>query len=127
MKEPAGVISVTTNGHTYQGSALHPPGLTLFQRDPTAEVLGGAFVFGGLLVGWIELIYRLRRESKERGVAAIIVGSLLVMFSLFGLIVGVASIGLVGALLIWSGVSSSKRQHPPTSDPNPGNTIGISS
>jgi len=53
-----------------------------------------------MLVAAIDVAERRRRKYSGRGTASVIVGALLVAFSLFGLLWGLASIGVVGLLLI---------------------------
>jgi uncharacterized membrane protein len=99
--EPAGVLSVTTNGHTYAGN---PPALTLFQRDPASFATIVIVLGAGLLVSTIDLVMRFVQRTSRRGMAAVVAGSAVVVVSLFGLLVGLPGVGLVGALLIYSGL-----------------------
>jgi uncharacterized membrane protein YhaH (DUF805 family) len=53
-----------------------------------------------ILVALIDVTVRGRRDVGSAGIATAIVGALLVAFSLFGLLWGLASVGVVGLLLI---------------------------
>jgi hypothetical protein len=67
----------------------------------------------GLLVATVDLVLRVIQRSERFGGGAVIVGAMVALFSLFGLLYGVASIGVVGVLLILSGQplkKSSKHQ-----------------
>ncbi|HEY5093280.1 MAG TPA: hypothetical protein VII60_08435 [Acidimicrobiales bacterium] len=99
VAEPIGVLSITVNGHTYTGN---PPALTLFEKDGVSSLTIVIVPLVGLLVGAASLEVRTRRRTSAQGAAALIVGACLALFSLFGLLWGVASIGVVGALVILS-------------------------
>ncbi|MHB1087864.1 MAG: hypothetical protein ACYC19_03755 [Acidimicrobiales bacterium] len=103
VPEPLGMTAITTNGHTYYGN---PPALTLFERDPVSFVTVSIILGAGLLVATADLIVRSARRTPRAGTAAIVAGAIVVLISLFGLLIGVAGVGVVGALLIASGVSS---------------------
>jgi len=113
IAEPSGVLSITTNGHTYSGN---PPALTLFERDSVSALNIVVAPLLGLLVGAASLSFRLRRGSGTAGVLAIIVGGFLALFSLFGLLWGVASIGVVAVLVILSARPIATR---PVATPSP--------
>ncbi len=102
LREPLGTTSITTNGHTYFGN---PPALTLFERDPVSFSIIAAVLATGLLIGSIDLLVRFRQHSFRRGIAAIVAGAVVLLVSSFGLIIGVAGIGVVGVLLIASGIA----------------------
>lgn len=97
INEPPGVQSITLNGHTYVGS---PPALSLMQRDPNAVLLAAVLVLVAILVAAVDVDRRRRRDDRRPGVASVIVGVLLVLFSLFGLGWGLASLGVVGLLVV---------------------------
>ena len=106
VPEPLGMTSITTNGHTYVGN---PPALTLFQRDPVSFVTIAVTLGAGLLVGLIDLIVRSKRRSDRVGAAVIFAGAIVLLVSLFGLLLGVLGVGVVGVLLIASGLPSRRR------------------
>lgn len=106
VAEPSGVTSITTNGHTYFGN---PPALSLFERDPVSFVTVSVTLGAGLLVAMIDLVVRSLQRTSRSGTAAIVAGALVVLVSLFGLLIGLAGVGVVGALLIASGVSSRRQ------------------
>lgn len=99
IDEPAGVLSITINGHTYTGN---PPALTLVERDPFSIYLGLAIVGAAILTAVIEATALTRRQSDARAVASAVGGGLLVAYSLLGLLWGLLSIGVVGGLLALS-------------------------
>ena len=86
----------------------HPRALSLLERDPVS----GAFVLGamavGVLVGFADAMMAARSRQGSSGVASIIAGVLVVLFSMFGLLYGIASIGLVGLLIVLSGLEGRK-------------------
>jgi hypothetical protein len=107
VPEPKGVLGVTINGNTYVGN---PPSLTLFQRDPVSFVTVVVVLFAGLLAATIDLVMRYARRSSRTGTVAIVAGGAVVLISLFGLLVGLAGVGVVGALLILSGLASGRER-----------------
>ncbi len=97
VNQPIGELTVTIGGHTYTGD---PPALTLYQSDAAAVLVLTAVVATALLAVLVDVAVRRRRNYEGVGVASVIVGGLLLVFSLFGLLWGVASFGVVGALLL---------------------------
>ncbi|HUX05050.1 MAG TPA: hypothetical protein VMV53_09145 [Acidimicrobiales bacterium] len=97
INEPSGVQSITMNGRTYVGS---PPALSLFERDNFSVLLAMVLVTVAILVAFLDVTSRRRRADRRPGPATVVAGSLLVAFSLFGLLWGILSIGVVGLLLI---------------------------
>lgn len=108
LRAPLGTTSITTNGHTYIGN---PPALTLFERDPVSFSIVAAVLGIGLLIGSVDLLVRFRQHSFRRGIAAIVAGAVVLLVSSFGLIIGVAGIGVVGALLIASGIAQTRGEN----------------
>jgi hypothetical protein len=103
VPEPQGVLSVTINGHTYVGN---PPALTLFQRDTVSFVTVIIVLGAGLLAATIDLVMRFLQHSTRIGTLAIVAGGAVVLVSIFGSLVGLAGVGVVGLLLIFSGLAS---------------------
>lgn len=101
LPESSGVLSVTTNGHTYTG---HPPALTLFQRDPVSFATIAIVLSAGLAVATIDLVVRAVQHTNRVSGGAVAAGAMIILFSFFGLLLGVASLGVVGLLLIFSGL-----------------------
>lgn len=99
INEPAGVLSITINNTTYAGN---PPALSLFQRDPLSIYLALAVVCAALAFSVVDALGLARRAPGERSIVAAVAGALLVAFSLFGLLWGLLSIGVVGVLLVIS-------------------------
>ncbi|MHB1208199.1 MAG: hypothetical protein ACYC1I_00650 [Acidimicrobiales bacterium] len=103
VPEVPGMTSITTNGHTYYGN---PPALTLFERDPVSFVTVSITLGAGLLVATIDLIASSMQRITRSGTAAVVSGAIVLLISLFGLLVGVAGVGVVGIFLIASGIST---------------------
>lgn len=101
VAEPLGMKSITTNGHTYFGN---PPALTLFQRDPVSFVIIVVILGAGVLASIADMAIRISQHATRAGGVAICAGVLVFLVSFFGLLVGVASIGIVGILLVLSGL-----------------------
>jgi hypothetical protein len=101
VAEPVGMTSITTNGHTYFGN---PPALTLLQRDPVSFVIIVLVLGIGVLASSIDMVIRVVQHATRAGGVAIGAGVLVFLVSFFGLLVGVASIGVVGILLALSGL-----------------------
>lgn len=97
INEPVGVLSVTYGGHAYTGD---PPATTLFERDRSWVLIMTVVVVGAILVAFIDVTGRGRRNVGNVGIASALAGVLLVAFSLFGLLWGLASVGVVGLFLI---------------------------
>lgn len=102
VAEPTGVLSITVNGHTYTGN---PPALTLFEHDTISGLIIVIAPLFAVLVGAASLELRIRRHTSSEGVVALAVGGLVTFFSLFGLLWGVASIGVVGVLVLLSALT----------------------
>lgn len=112
IPEPSGVLSITINGHTYSG---HPPALTLYQSDPSFVIIGVA-LGAGLLIATVDLVLRVTQRSERFGGGGVIIGAMVALFSLFGLLYGVASLGVIGVLLILSGQPIKKSSKPRVSE-----------
>jgi uncharacterized membrane protein YhaH (DUF805 family) len=104
--EPLGVLGATINGHTYLGN---PPALTLFERDPVSFVTVTVVLGAGLLVSTADLVTRRVHHTSRTGTVAMAAGSAVVILSLLGLLVGLAGVGVVGALLIFSGLPARRQ------------------
>lgn len=100
VPEPNGVRSITTNGHTYDGN---PPALTLLERDPVSFAAIVVALGAGLVVATTDVALRTIQRSTRVCVAAVVIGVVMVAFSFFGLLLGLASLGVVGTLLALSG------------------------
>ncbi len=106
------------NGHTY---FTHPPAQTLAQRDRVSAEIMTIAVCVAVGVGTADLVVRLGRRRTVPGVAALAAGGSLLVFSLFGLLRGLAGIGTIGLLVILSGLPMKARAvvDGPTSGPDP--------
>jgi hypothetical protein len=103
VPEPLGATSVTTNGHTYYGN---PPALTMPESDPVSFAVITITMGLGVVVGIGDLVVRKLRSVSGWGHGAVIAGIVVILMSLFGLLLGLASIGVDGALIILSGMPS---------------------
>ncbi len=101
IDEPVGATSITTNGHTYYGD---PPALTLLQRDPVSFSIITIALGLGLLVALIDLEVRRIRDLGGYGLGAVFAGIGMIVFSLLGLLWGLASVGVDGALVVLAGL-----------------------
>jgi hypothetical protein len=102
IDQPLGVLSVTVNGHTYTGN---PPALTLFENDAVSGLIIVLAPLVCVLVGATSLAVRSLRRTSSEGVPALAVGGLVALLSIFGLLWGIASVGVVGLLVLLSALS----------------------
>jgi hypothetical protein len=103
VNQPAGETSVTTNGHTYYG---HPPALTLRQKDPVSYSIIAITVVVGTIVATADLVVRRLKHRRGWATGAVVAGADMIAFSLFGLLLGLATMGVAGALLLLAGTMS---------------------
>jgi hypothetical protein len=103
VDQPLGEKSVTTGGHTYYGN---PPALTLRQSDPVSFFIIAITLVVGTLVATVDLVVRRLKRSRGWATGAVIAGADMIVFSLFGLLLGLATMGVVGALLVLAGTMS---------------------
>ncbi len=101
IAQPVGELSVTIGGHTYYGN---PPAVTLYEKDPVSVIIMMAVLGGCLVASFVELVVRAQRRWTRPGSVAIVTGGLTILFSLFGLLYGLASVGVIGALVLLSGL-----------------------
>ena len=95
---PSGPWAVS-DGHIF---TTHPAAQTLAQGDHvSAEIVTTALALT-VGIGTLDLVVRLVRRMSVPRIAALSVGSMLVLFSLFGLLRGLAGIGTAGLLVILS-------------------------
>src|ERR1039458_6657332 len=106
LAEPLGVKSITVNGHTYVGN---PPALTLPQRDVVSFAVMVIAMGVGLLLGIVDLIFRTLNNLNRWGFAAVVSGLLLILLSLFGLLIGFATVGIEGIFLTLVGLPLNSR------------------
>jgi hypothetical protein len=100
IAQSPGELSVTVNGNTYYG---HPPALTLNESDPLSSRIMVGFLLAGLITALVSLKRRTVKRQTGPGVTPYVLGAMVIAFSLFGLIWGIASMGVVGALIVLSG------------------------
>ncbi len=97
----SGMTRITTNGHTYYGD---PPALTLLERDPVSFSIITIALGLGLLVALVDLEVRRIRDLSGYGVGAVFAGIGMIVFSLLGLLWGLATVGVDGALVVLAGL-----------------------
>lgn len=93
---------LVVGGHTYY---THPPALTLNQQDPVSTKVVSIALGLALLVGTVDLVVRTAWRRTGPGVAALSAGGMLMCFSLFGLLRGLAVVGTTGLFVILSGLA----------------------
>ena len=93
---------LVAGGHTYY---THPPALTLDQQHTVSTKIVAIALGLTLLVGTVDLVVRTTRRMTGPGVAALLAGGMLMLFSLFGLLRGLAGIGTAGLFVILSGLA----------------------
>jgi hypothetical protein len=101
QNEPVGVRSITTNGHTYYGD---PPALTLLERDPVSFVTITIIMGLGLIAATVDLTIRKLKNLDGWGTGSVIAGIGIILISLLGLVLGLATVGVDGALLVLAGL-----------------------
>ncbi len=93
---------------------------TVYVRDPGLWVANFVGVGSAIVVAAVELALRTRRRSARPGPVAFVVGSFLCLYSLFGLLYGVAAIAPIGVMVIVSGLPVARQpQGIPTVLPTP--------
>ena len=90
---------------------------TVFGRDPGLWTANFLVIGTAIAICVIELAVRSHRRSAQPGVVAIVFGSLLCVYSLFGLFYGVAAIAPIGVLMILSGLPVEPQQEMVTRAP----------
>ncbi len=76
---------------------------TVYVRDPGLWLANFLGIGAVIVVAAVELAVRTRRNSDRPGLCAIVMGSLLCVYSLFGWVYGVAAVAPIGAMVIVSG------------------------
>lgn len=99
LNQPRGETSVTINAQTYRG---FPPSLTLAESKPGLYQTLLVALVAALAIGVGDLLLRVTHQQTRPGFGALDAGALVGLFSLVGLVWGVASLGVVGALLVLS-------------------------
>ena len=99
LNQPRTETSITINGQTYRGS---PISLTLSQSQPGLFKTMVLAVVGSLAVASGDLLLRVTHQQRRPGYGALAAGVVVALFSLVGLLWGVVSLGVMGALLVLS-------------------------
>lgn len=97
INQPLGELSVTVGDHTYTGN---PPALALYESDQDGVTVLTAVVVILITVATIDVMVRRYRNYRGTGITSASAGGLLMVFSLLGLLWGLASLGVVGLLLV---------------------------
>ena len=77
---------------------------TVFGRDPGLWVANFVGIGTAIAICVVELAVRSHRRSVQPGIVSIVFGSVLCLYSFFGLLYGVVAIAPIGAFLILSGL-----------------------
>lgn len=93
---------LAVGGHIYY---TRPPALTLDQQDPVSTKIIALALGLSLVVATVDLVVRTARRIPAPGIAALLAGGMLMLFSLFGLLRGLAGIGTVGVCVTLSGLA----------------------
>jgi hypothetical protein len=81
----------------------------MLERDPVSFVVITVTMGLGIAVGIVELIVRKIRNLGGWGRGAVIAGVAVILISLFGWLLGLATIGVDGVLIVLSGVPTRSR------------------
>ena len=79
--------------------------VTLVRYDPTSVVIISSVLGLALAASGVDLLLRTRRHIAALATGALSSGAALIMFSLFGLLWGLASMGVCGALIVLSSIA----------------------
>jgi hypothetical protein len=82
---------------------------TVYARDPGLWVANFVGIGSAIVLAAVELAVRTQRKSRTPGVVAIVLGALLCVYSLFGLLYGIAAVAPIGVMLIASGRAMARR------------------
>jgi hypothetical protein len=97
------VTHLHVNPEHLANEAGQPIFRTVYARDPglwKANFVGIGLV---VLAAALELLIRWQHKSSATGVVATVLGSALCVYSLFGLLYGIAGVAPIGVMLILSG------------------------
>jgi hypothetical protein len=99
------VVPVVRSNITYQnrfGNYVARGNLTLFQEDHAIIFLGGGLIVLVLATATAELSWRVKTGRTNQGPVTTVVAAWVILFSLFGLIFGLLSVGAVGGCALFS-------------------------
>jgi hypothetical protein len=82
---------------------------TVFSDDPILWVVNFVGIALVLVIAALELVSRARLGKTAPGSISLVLGSILCVYSLFGLGYGVAAVAPIGAMVIASGTAVSRR------------------
>jgi hypothetical protein len=89
----------TING---KGIYITPAAQTLYQQDRVSGEIFATAIAIALVIATADLLYRVLRKRSDIGPAALAIGYLLILFSLFGLGWGLLAFGPIALFIILS-------------------------
>lgn len=93
---------IVTPGHPTQYIYFVTPAKSLYERDAASAMILTIALAVALLVAATDLALRIERRTHGYGVVALVSSAVLFVFSLFGLLWGVALIGPIAGLIALS-------------------------
>jgi len=81
---------------------------TVYARDSGLWLANFLAVGSVIAVAAVELAIRSHHESSRPGVAALVLGSLLCVYSLFGLLYGLVAVAPIGVMILMAGLPVSQ-------------------
>ncbi len=103
------VLTLQVNPADQRTMAGQPVTHSVFSDDPLLWVVNFAGIALVLAIATLELVSRARLGRTAPGTISLLLGSILCLYSLFGLGYGVAAIAPVGAMVVASGTAVSRR------------------
>ena len=110
------VLTLQVNPADQRTTAGLPVTHTVFSDDPILWVITFVGIALVLAIAALELVSRSRLGKTAAGTISLLLGSVLCVYSLFGLGYGVAAVAPIGAMVIVSGTAVSRRAAP-SADP----------
>ena len=104
------VINLHVNPDHLRDIEGRPVMHTVYARDSGLWLANFLAVGSAIAVAAVELALRKHHESSRPGVVALVLGSLLCVYSLFGLLYGLVAIGPIGVMILVSGVPVPQEQ-----------------
>jgi hypothetical protein len=104
------VLRLHVNPNNLRDVHGQPVFRTVYARDPGLWVANFVGIGTAIVLAAVELAVRTQRKSKGPGVVAIALGALLCLYSLFGLLYGIAAVAPIGVMLIVSGRGMARRR-----------------
>ncbi len=102
------VLTLRVNPADLRTMSGQPVTHTVFSDDPALWVANFVGIALVLAIAALELVSRARLRRTAAGSISLLLGSLLCLYSLFGLGYGVAAIAPIGAMVVASGTAVSR-------------------